>query len=94
MVLQQGGSAEVRVHVDDASRCLRALAAGGDGIGDLELMLTSDQHEPLGEDTLIAPFALVDSAGPVCPRAAGGYVAKVRSVRGAGNVAFGVWRAE
>jgi hypothetical protein len=87
-------ASELMVSVDDSRRCLRALAAGGPGVLELELELVDSRDRLLGHDELEAPFALVGARGPVCADGPGEHRARVRVRRGRGSVAFGIFRPE
>ncbi len=91
--LSVGKQVELPFKLDGAARCVRAIAAGGPGVGDLELSLVDSAGHVYGMDALQAPFALVDSAGPVC-LPAGRYRARVRLRRGEGRVAVDVYGAK
>lgn len=91
--LSAGKQAELPFKLDGAPSCVRAIAAGGPGVGDLELSLVDSAGHVYGTDALEAPFALVDSAGPVC-LPAGRYRARLRLRRGEGRVAVDVYRAK
>jgi hypothetical protein len=92
--LGEAQGAELSVTVDDPTRCLRVLAAGGPGVADLELSLVDTHERALGQDELEAPFALVAARGPICPDGAGVHRARLRVRRGRGAIAFGVFAAD
>ncbi len=92
--LEQGKQAELPFTLDDAAKCVRAAAAGGAGVADIALSIVDASGHVYGKDALDAPFALVESAGPVCLPEAGKYRVVARVQRGAGRVAIEVWRAK
>lgn len=91
--LEEDARAELPFTLDDAGKCVRAAAAGSAGVGDIALSIVDASGHVYGRDALDAPFALVDSAGPVCLPEAGKYRAVARMRRGAGQVAVEVWQA-
>lgn len=92
--LARGKQAALSFKLDDPSKCVRAIAAGGAGVVDLELSLVDDKGQVYGRDALEAPFALVEEGGPVCLPAPGRYRVVVRMRRGAGHVAVQIYRAK
>lgn len=92
--LEQGEQAELPFTLENAAKCVRAAAAGDAGVGDIALSIVDASGHTYGKDSLGAPFALVESAGPVCLPKAGKYRAVARVQRGAGRVALEVWRAK
>ena len=94
LTLAQGQSRDVSFTVSDGSGCLRVVAVGGRGVGDLDLSIAEADGAVLGKDDLPAPFALVTPGGPVCVDRPGSYRAVLGMKRGAGDVLVQVYQAK
>ncbi len=92
--LEAGAALALPFTVTDASRCLRAAAAGAAGVEELALELRSEDDRVLSVDQLPGAIALANADGPVCASVAGNYRAIARALRGRGEVALQVWQAE
>jgi len=92
--LPAGGTLALPFNISDASRCLRAAAAGAAGVQALELAVVDSSDRVLGADRLAGGVALANREGPICVAHAGDYRAIIRAVQGKGEVALQVWQAE
>lgn len=91
--LDAGGRKELPFTVTDASRCVRAAAAGGPGVTALTLSIIDRRDSAMGSADLRGAFAVVAPAGPLCLPSPGVYRAVARVVHGKGRVAIQAWQA-
>jgi hypothetical protein len=91
--LGEGASHELSLEIADPSKCLRGIAAGGEGIVELELILSDARGAELAADDLRGPIALLLPRGPVCLREGGAHRVTLRAAAGAGEVALQIWAA-
>jgi hypothetical protein len=92
--LETGAALTLPFTVTDASRCVRAAAAGSASVEELALEVRAEDDHVLGADQLPGALALANADGPLCPSVAGKYRAIARATRGRGEVAVQVWQAE
>lgn len=91
--LAAGSRKDLPFTVTDPSRCVRAGAAGGEGVQALTLAIVDAIDHVQTSADLHGAFAFAGAGGPVCLDRAGAYRAVVRVTRGAGPVAIQVWQA-
>lgn len=92
--LAAGGTLTLPFSVADASRCLRAGAAGSASVREFELAVVDSAGRVLGADQLVGGVAVANREGPICLPNTGEYRAIIRAVQGSGEVALQVWQAE
>ena len=94
VVSPKDGRQEVEFALDDANKCVRAIAAADSQVTDIELSIVDSSNAIVGQDELPGSFAMVAPDGPVCPTALGKHRAVLRLVPPSGPVALQVWVAK
>jgi hypothetical protein len=92
--LVSGRTQEIAFSITDASRCVRAIAAGDQNVTDLELSVVDEAGQSFGQDELSGSVALALGHGPFCVPRPGNYRALLRAPTAAGRAVVQVWQAE
>jgi hypothetical protein len=92
-MLEAGRANEFAFSVQDATGCIRAMAAGSATLREVELEVLDADGNVLGADTLLGSVALANLGGPICLAKPGRYRVVVRAREGQGVVALAVWQA-
>lgn len=73
-------------------RCYRVIAAGGDGVEDLDLMLFDRGGVPVQTETGTDATPVLGLAEPLCPQQAGVFRLQVKMFKGAGEYGVRIFR--
>jgi len=88
---EAAGRQEVAFTIEDASKCIRAIATADPPTTDLELRVVDASDAVVGKDELPGSLAMVAAAGPVCVAASGTLRAVIHRAPEPGPIALQVW---
>jgi hypothetical protein len=71
--------------------CLRVFAAGGEGIEDLDVSVTTKAGRLLGKDDSRKRWVVIEPERPVCSPTGGELELTVQAVAGSGRFAVEIW---